>query len=190
MVVGGVDLDAVDAASRRARPRRHERLDDLLDLGDGQRVRRLLLVDVERRAEGHGRRGDPHPVDRVIRRPRDRGGRTAGRADSRTCGPQPRELSMSGGTCRRRRGSGGRPSPCSGHSMAGVSTDDQAGAAPRHRPVEGLGDAAEASLARLEEVGLRGGLDDPVLQLDLADVDRRKKVLIPGMCHQRPPRSL
>ena len=54
-VVGrGVDLDAVPAGLLQAHGPRGEPIDQLLDLVDGEDVRRLLVVHVEGRGKGHG----------------------------------------------------------------------------------------------------------------------------------------
>ena len=171
-VVGrGIDLDAVPTGGLQTGGPRREPVDYLLDLTDGERAGGLFIVDVERRGVGDCRRRhrlrhecvDTAPGSAMIKLREDRAPVLV------NLGREFLELfqvlvvvdAEAAVSLVEQR-------PFHGRSLG----DDETGSAPGHSTVEALGDGAHAVLAGLEEVGLGRRLDDAVLQLHPADVER------------------
>ena len=181
VVGGGVDLDAVPAGRLQTGGAGGEPVDQLLDLGDGEDVRRLLVVHVERRGVGHrgcsarlGDEGvDTAPRATVVELREDGhavlvdlSGELSEVLDVLVVVDAEAAVAVF------------EQRPLHGGSLG----DDQTCAALGHGAVEGLGQSAHAVLAGLEEVRLRRRLYDAVLELHLADASRREQVFIAG-CH-------
>ena len=177
VVGGGVDLDAVPPGRLQADSSRGEAVHQLFDLVDGQSVGRFLIVNIERGVHGHRRSGYSLGDEGVDAAP----------------GSPMVELGVDGDSVLvdfvRQFGEVldvlvvvYAEAPVAlfqqGPLHGGRLGDDHPDAASCHRSVEGLGQGADPRLSVLEEVGLRRGLDDPVLQLHLADVERREEVLV------------
>jgi hypothetical protein len=188
VVCTGVDLYPVEAAVGQPAGGGRVALDQPLDLLDGQSGRRLLLMYVEDGGEGDRRSGyplgdvgvDSAPGAAVVELHEagdaalvDLLGQVLDVLEVLVVIHSEPAVALVG------------QRPFHGRGL----DDDHARAALGHSPVEGLGQWSEAAVSGIEQVGLSCGLDDPVLQLHLADADGRVDVLVLGNCHQLPPQT-